>query len=64
MKWSDINEIVEELIEKFPETNPEKILFVDLFEKVINLSTFDDEPKHCGERILEAIQQKWIEEVG
>jgi FeS assembly protein IscX len=26
------------------------------------LPTFDDDPGHCGERILEAIQQAWIEE--
>ncbi|WP_455376568.1 Fe-S cluster assembly protein IscX, partial [Kaarinaea lacus] len=23
---------------------------------------FDDDPDHCGERILEAIQMAWIEE--
>ena len=26
------------------------------------LPGFSDDPKRCGERILEAIQQAWIEE--
>jgi FeS assembly protein IscX len=26
------------------------------------LPGFDDDPKRCGERILEAIQQAWIED--
>ena len=27
------------------------------------LPGFDDDPKHCGEKILEAIQMAWIDEV-
>jgi FeS assembly protein IscX len=26
------------------------------------LPDFDDDAKHCGEKILEAIQQAWIDE--
>jgi FeS assembly protein IscX len=26
------------------------------------LSGFDDDPKRCGEKVLEAIQMAWIEE--
>jgi FeS assembly protein IscX len=26
------------------------------------LPDFDDDPKHCGEKVLEAIQAAWIEE--
>jgi len=29
---------------------------------VAALPDFDDDPKRCGERILEAIQQTWIDE--
>jgi FeS assembly protein IscX len=29
---------------------------------VMALPDFDDDPKRCGERILEAIQQTWIDE--
>jgi len=31
---------------------------------VQELDDFDDDPKRCGERILEAIQAAWIEEAG
>ena len=27
------------------------------------LPGFDDDPKRCGEKILEALQQAWIDEV-
>jgi FeS assembly protein IscX len=33
-----------------------KINFVDLMNWVMALPGFDDDPKHCGEKILEAIQ--------
>ena len=28
----------------------------------MDLSEFDDDPQRCGERILEAVQQAWIDE--
>jgi 2Fe-2S ferredoxin len=37
--------------------------FVDLRDWVLALPDFDDDPKHCGEKILEAIQAAWIEEL-
>jgi len=62
MLWTDIYEIVDELIEKHPETDPEKILFVDLRKLVINLDGFADDPERSNEKILEAIQATWIDE--
>ena len=43
--------------------SPLKVNFVDLRDWVLALPGFDDDPKHCGEKILEAIQQAWIDEV-
>ncbi len=63
MKWTDINDIAIELSEAHPEQDPMKINFVDLRNWVMALSGFDDEPNRCGEKILEAIQQAWIDEV-
>ncbi|MFI5147815.1 MAG: Fe-S cluster assembly protein IscX, partial [Vicinamibacteria bacterium] len=37
--------------------------FVDLRDLVVALPGFDDDPKRSGEKILEAIQMAWIEEV-
>ena len=62
MLWTDIYEIVDELIEKHPETDPEKILFVYLRKLVIDLDGFADDPDRSNEKILEAIQATWIDE--
>ena len=63
MKWTDINDIAIELSEAHPDQDPLKVNFVDLRDWVMALEDFDDDPKHCGEKILEAIQQAWIDEV-
>lgn len=62
MKWTDVNTIAIELCEAYPEQDPLRINFVDLRDKVMGLSDFNDDPKHCGEKVLEAIQQAWIDE--
>ncbi|WP_026687073.1 Fe-S cluster assembly protein IscX [Azovibrio restrictus] len=63
MKWTDIHDIAIELSEVHPEQDPRRINFVDLRNWVLALPEFSDDPKHCGEKILEAIQQAWIEEM-
>ena len=63
MKWTDINDIAIELTEAHPDKDPLKLNFVDLRDWVMALSGFNDDPAHCGEKILEAIQQAWIDEV-
>lgn len=63
MKWTEVEEIAIQLSEAHPDTDPTRVNFVDLMNWVIALPEFDDDPKHCGERILEAIQQAWIDEV-
>ena len=63
MKWTDINDIAIELTEAHPDKDPLKLNFVDLRDWVMALPGFNDDPAHCGEKILEAIQQAWIDEV-
>ncbi|MFB0935741.1 MAG: Fe-S cluster assembly protein IscX [Propionivibrio sp.] len=63
MKWIDVNDIAVELMEARPDVDPTKVNFVDLMHWVMELPGFDDEARHCGEKILEAIQQAWIDEV-
>ena len=62
MKWIDTYEIVDSLMDEFPNQDPKTLLFTDLMNMVISLEDFDDDPDRCGERILEAIQALWIEE--
>ena len=62
LKWVDSLDIAIELNEKYPETDPMRVNFVDLRQWVLEMDEFDDDPEHSGERILEAIQMAWIEE--
>ena len=48
--------------EKYPEKDPQWINFVELRSLVMSLDDFDDDHDRCNERILESIQQNWIEE--
>lgn len=62
LKWTDVTEIAIELDEAHPGVDPLRVNFVDLMHWVTQLPGFDDDPAHCGEKILEAIQAAWIEE--
>jgi FeS assembly protein IscX len=63
MKWTDSLEIAIALAEKHPDVDPKTIRFTDLRQWVLALPGFDDDPKHSGEKILEAIQLAWMGEV-
>jgi FeS assembly protein IscX len=62
MKWTDSGEIALALTLAHPAVDPRAVRFVELREWVLALPGFDDDPKRSGERILEAIQQAWIDE--
>ena len=63
MKWTDTLDIAIELADNHPEVDPRTINFVDLHRLVCELDGFDDDPNRSGEKILEAIQMAWIEEL-
>ena len=63
MKWTDSLDIAIELAEAHPEIDPRTIRFTDLHQWVMELPDFEDDPEHSGEKILEAIQMAWIDEV-
>ena len=63
LKCSVVSEIAIELSEEYPDENPIQINFVTLRDRVMDLSNFSDDPNRCGEKILEAIQMAWIEEL-
>ncbi len=62
LKWTDVQDIAIELADSHEQIDPLSINFVDLRDLVMSLEDFDDDPNHCGEKILEAIQAAWIEE--
>ena len=63
MKWIDVRDIAIALSETHPDVDPNLVRFMDLRDWVMALPGFDDDPKHSGEKVLEAIQSAWIEEV-
>ncbi len=63
LKWVDVNDIAIELAEQHPEVDPQYVRFTDLRDWVLALESFDDDPAHCGEKILEAIQAAWMDEL-
>jgi FeS assembly protein IscX len=62
VKWTDTQDIAIALADAHPQVDPKSVRFTDLFKWVQALPGFDDDPKRCGEKILEAIQMAWIEE--
>ncbi len=63
LKWTDIQDIAIELADSREDADPKLVNFVDLRDWVLALDDFDDDPGHCGEKILEAIQAAWIDEI-
>jgi len=62
MKWTDIQDIAIALVDAHPDVDPRTIRFTDLHRWVMELPGFDDDPKRAGEKVLEALQQAWIDE--
>lgn len=62
LKWTDSLEIAIALDEAKPDVDPIHVNFVDLHNWIMALEDFDDNPEHCGERLLEGVQMAWIEE--
>lgn len=62
MKWTDTQRIAEELFDRHSDIDPKTVRFTQLRQLILDLPEFDDDPQRCGERILEAVQQAWIDE--
>lgn len=63
LKWTDVQDIALQLLEQKPDIDPHYLNFVDLHQWVLALPNFADEPEHGGEKVLEAIQSAWIDEM-
>ncbi|MFM2163769.1 MAG: FeS assembly protein IscX [Planctomycetota bacterium] len=63
MHWLDVTRIAEELVDRHGDVDPVSVSFPRLKALVEALPGFKEVPGHpCNERILEAIQQAWIDE--
>ena len=63
MKWTDVLEIAIQLSEAHLDADPRVVRFTDLHNWVVALHEFDDDSSRGGEKVLEAIQQAWIDEL-
>jgi FeS assembly protein IscX len=61
--WTDVEEIAFRLAEAHPGIDPLTLRFTDLHAKVLALPGFTGDPHKSGEKILEAIQMAWLDEV-
>lgn len=62
MRWTDIIDIAIELEDAHPDADNINLRFTDLRQWVLDIEGFTDAPDGCNEKILEAIQQAWIDE--
>jgi FeS assembly protein IscX len=58
-----VREIAIALAERHPEVAPLSVRFTDLHRWVRELPGFADDAGHSNEKILEAIQMAWLDEV-
>ena len=63
MKWSDTREIAIALAERHRDVKPLTMRFTDLHRSVCDLPGFDDDPERSNEKLLEAIQMTWLDEI-
>lgn len=62
MRWTDVYAVAAALADAHPDADPEAVRFTQLRDWVLALPDFEDDPAHCGEKVLEAIQMAWIDE--
>jgi FeS assembly protein IscX len=63
LKWNDAREIAIALSERHPGVAPLSVRFTDLHRWVTELPGFADAPDQSNEKVLEAIQMAWLDEV-
>ena len=63
LKWTDTLDIAIELSETHTDVDPQYVRFTDLHRWICELDDFDDDPNRSNEKILEAIQMAWIDEI-
>jgi FeS assembly protein IscX len=63
MRWTDVRDIAIALAERHPGVAPQTVRFTDLHRWVRELPGFSDDPAGSNEKVLEAIQMAWLDEV-
>jgi len=61
--WNDVQRIAEELAEAHPGVAPYSVGFTKLQQMIKQLPDFDDNSGRVGEKVLEAVQTLWADEI-
>ena len=61
--WADVHEIAWRLADAHADVDPLTVRFTDLHRWITELPGFVGDPKRSNEKLLEAIQMAWIEEL-
>ncbi|MGA3679362.1 MULTISPECIES: Fe-S cluster assembly protein IscX [Pseudomonas] len=61
--WNDVQRIAEELAETHPGVDPYSVGFTKLQLMIKQLPDFDDTSGRVGEKVLEAVQTLWADEI-
>jgi len=61
--WNDVQRIAEELAEAKPGVSPYSVNFVELQQWIKDLPGFDNTSGRVGEKVLEAVQTLWADEI-
>lgn len=63
LEWTDVREIARLLAERHAGVAPLAVRFTDLHRWVTELPGFAGDPRRSNEKVLEAIQMAWVDEV-
>lgn len=63
LDWTDVRAIAQLLADRHADVSPLTVRFTDLHRFVTELPGFVGDPKKSNEKILEAIQMTWLDEV-
>ncbi|MGQ0554092.1 MAG: Fe-S cluster assembly protein IscX [Planctomycetota bacterium] len=63
LQWTDTLDIAILLAEQHPGVDPLTLRFTELHKWVLALPGFAGDPHKSGEKILEAIQMAWLDEL-
>jgi FeS assembly protein IscX len=63
LNWESTYGIVLALIERYPDRMPDDVGLNELYELVIALPEFEDDPLLVNDGILNAILREWYEEI-
>lgn len=61
MRWNNIQELVHALEENYPDEEISSLTTQDVYDFVLSLAEFEDDPEHFDEKRLAAILEHWLE---